>query len=69
VRRRNGGAGIMDRPFLAMLSTLGTLNMDTRKLRWTAFALSCLLLAACKDKHDPLKPTVAAVITATAAAA
>ena len=42
--------------------------MDTRTLRWTALALSCLLLAACKDKHDPLKPTVATVVTAPAAA-
>ena len=33
--------------------------MDQRTLRWTALALSCLLMAACKDKHDPLKPTVA----------
>jgi hypothetical protein len=69
VRRRNGGAGIMDRLFLAMFSTVGNLHMDTRTLRWTALALSCLLLAACKDKHDPLKPTVATVVTAPAAAA
>ena len=44
--------------------------MDTRTLRWTALALSCLLLAACKDKHDPLKPTVApAAVVAPAVAA
>ena len=43
--------------------------MDTRTLRWTALALPCLLLAACKDKHDPLKPTVAAAAAASAAAA
>ncbi len=33
--------------------------MESRAVRWTALALSCLLLVACKDKHDPLKPTVA----------
>ncbi len=43
--------------------------MQSPAVRWTALALSCLLLAACKDKHDPLKPTVAqpAAVTATAA--
>jgi hypothetical protein len=25
---------------------------------WTALALCTLLLAGCKDKHEPLKPTV-----------
>jgi hypothetical protein len=36
-------------------------HMTTRTDRCTAvaLALACLLLAACKDKHDPLKPTVA----------
>jgi hypothetical protein len=32
--------------------------MNNRTVRWTALALSCLLLASCKDKHEPLKPTV-----------
>jgi hypothetical protein len=32
--------------------------MHTRRFRWTALALSCLLIVACKDKHEPLKPTV-----------
>jgi hypothetical protein len=46
--------------------------MDKRTLRWTALALalSCLLLAACKDKRDPLKPRVEpAIVTSPAAAA
>jgi hypothetical protein len=44
--------------------------MDKPISRWTALALCCLLLAACKDKHDPLKPTVAApAVTAAATAA
>ena len=44
--------------------------MQSRTVRWTALALSCLLLAACKDKHDPLKPTVAQpAVTASAVAA
>jgi hypothetical protein len=52
-----------------MSSTVGKYDMDTRTLRWTALALSCLLLAACKDKHDPLKPTVAMASVAAPAAA
>jgi outer membrane biogenesis lipoprotein LolB len=44
--------------------------MNPRAVRWTALALASLLLVACKDKHDPLKPTVAqpAVVTAATAA-
>jgi hypothetical protein len=29
-------------------------------LRWAAFGLACLLATGCKDKHEPVKPTVAA---------
>ena len=39
-------------------------------VRWTALALAipCLLLAACKQKHEPIKPTVArATVVAVAA--
>jgi hypothetical protein len=44
--------------------------METRTLRWTALAFAFLCLAACKDKHDPLKPTVAkpAVVASAPAA-
>lgn len=43
--------------------------MPSSAVRWTALALSCLLLAACKDKHDPLKPTVAQPAAAAATSA
>jgi hypothetical protein len=43
--------------------------MDTRTLRWTALAFACLCLAACKEKYDPLKPTVANPVTVASAAA
>jgi hypothetical protein len=44
--------------------------MDKRTVRWTSLALCCLLLAACRDKHEPIKPTVAgpAISAATPAA-
>jgi hypothetical protein len=32
--------------------------MKPATLRCAVFALACLCLGACKDKHDPLKPTV-----------
>ncbi len=31
--------------------------------------LACLSLAACKDKHEPLKPTVAAAVSVAPAPA
>ena len=35
--------------------------MKPRTVRWTVLALAipCLLLVACKQKHEPIKPTVA----------
>jgi hypothetical protein len=65
-RHGKAGAGIMVLVLLAMSSTVGNLHMNTRTLRWTALALSFLLLAGCKEKHDPLKPTVAAAAAVTA---
>lgn len=32
--------------------------MNTAKFRWSALVLAGLLLAACRDKHEPIKPTV-----------
>jgi hypothetical protein len=32
--------------------------MNKTRFRWTAFALACLLLPGCRDKHEPVKPTV-----------
>jgi hypothetical protein len=29
-------------------------------LRWAAIALACLLATGCKEKHEPVKPTVSA---------
>jgi hypothetical protein len=44
--------------------------MDKRIFRWTALALCWVALAACKDKHEPLKPTVGqAAVSAPAASA
>jgi hypothetical protein len=31
-------------------------------LRCCAFALVCVLAVGCKDKHEPVKPTVAALV-------
>ena len=39
--------------------------MDTSRFPWRALLLACLLLAACKDRHEPIKPTVAQPIAAT----
>jgi hypothetical protein len=27
------------------------------RLRWSVLALACLLLGACQDRRDPVKPT------------
>ena len=31
--------------------------MKIHVLRWSALALACLLASACKDRHEPVKPT------------
>lgn len=43
--------------------------MNARTFRWTALACCCLLLGACKDKHEPTKPTVFDAVTVVAALA
>jgi hypothetical protein len=32
--------------------------MSNSNRRWSALVLACLLLAACREKHEPVKPTV-----------
>ena len=36
--------------------------MKLRTLRWTALVLACLLVGACKDRYEPVKPTAACVL-------
>jgi hypothetical protein len=40
--------------------------MSQRTARWTVFAFACLLAAACRDRHEPIKPPVKPIV-ATAA--
>ncbi len=35
--------------------------MKTYVLRWSALFLACLFVSACKDRHEPVKPTAPAV--------
>ena len=32
--------------------------MNTHRARWGVLILACLLVAACQDKRDPVKPSV-----------
>lgn len=41
--------------------------MHRSAMRWSALVLACLLAAGCKDKHEPVKPTVAPPAIATLA--
>lgn len=40
--------------------------MNHPSARWTAFALACLLAAACKPRHEPVKPPVKPIVSADA---
>jgi len=40
--------------------------MNKHPASWTAVAIACLLLAACQDRRDPVKPTTAAAIAVAA---
>ena len=40
--------------------------MNKHPLRWTVMAAACLLLAACQDRRDPVKPTTTAAVAGPA---
>jgi len=37
--------------------------MIARPLRWCTVALACLLAVGCRDRHEPVKPTVIQLAT------
>ena len=39
-----------------------------KTLRWSVLAMACLLLGACQDRRDPVKPTTLAATAISAAA-
>ncbi len=39
-----------------------------KTLRWRVLAMACLLLSACQDRRDPVKPTTVAQVAIPAAA-
>jgi hypothetical protein len=41
--------------------------MQRSAVRWSVLALACLLAAGCKDRHEPVKPTVSPAPAATRA--
>jgi hypothetical protein len=42
--------------------------MTTHHLRWSLLLLACLMLVACEDRREPVKPTVAQAASAIPAA-
>ena len=40
--------------------------MSKHPLSWTVLAAACLLLAACQDRRDPVKPTTAVAVAGPA---
>ena len=42
--------------------------MNYHRARWTAFAVACLLAAACKPAHEPVQPPVKPIVSADAPA-
>jgi len=41
--------------------------MQTPRARWSLLILACLMLAACQDRREPVKPTVAQAVSAAVA--
>jgi hypothetical protein len=33
--------------------------MNLRPIRWSVLAVACLLATGCRERHEPVKPTVA----------
>jgi hypothetical protein len=53
----------------AVRSRMATMEGFIMKTRhWGVLAMACLLLGACQDRRDPVKPTTAAQATIPAAA-
>jgi len=40
--------------------------MHRHPARWSLLLLACLMLAACQDRREPVKPTVAPAAAASA---
>ncbi len=45
---------------------MNKLPLRLQPLRWSVLAAACLLLAACQDRREPVKPTVGPGAAATA---
>ena len=43
--------------------------MMNHRTRWSLLLLACLMLVACQDRREPVKPTVASVPAAIAVTA
>ncbi|HWJ93263.1 MAG TPA: hypothetical protein VNT33_00960 [Telluria sp.] len=41
--------------------------MHPSAVRWSALVLACLLAVGCKDRHEPVKPTVSLAYAAATA--
>ena len=48
---------------------MNTMEVDMKTLRWSVLTMACLLLGACQDRRDPVKPTTVAQVAIPAAAA
>jgi hypothetical protein len=48
---------------------MDTTEVNMKTLRWSVLAMACLLVGACQDRRDPVKPTTAAQVAIPGAAA